>query len=113
MAYIDRDFLLKDIDESVVFSVRSGKISSEIRGANKIVDRIKNAPTADVVEVDKVAEMFAEQFGDKCPCNFNSNDEWLPYVCEHTNTCDCPCKEGWKQFVKYYAERKTIMNGGK
>lgn len=53
MAYIDRDLLLKDIDESVVFSVRSGKTSPEIRGANKIIDRIKNAPTADVVEVKR------------------------------------------------------------
>lgn len=49
--YIDKDLLLKDIDESVVFSVRSGVPSPEIRGANKIIDRIKNAPTADVAEV--------------------------------------------------------------
>lgn len=51
MEFIDKDLLLKDIDESVVFSVRSGVPSPEIRGANKIVDRIKNAPTADVAEV--------------------------------------------------------------
>ena len=51
MAYIDKDLLLKDIGESVVFSVRAGYISPELRGARKIIDRIKNAPTADVVEV--------------------------------------------------------------
>lgn len=51
MAYIDRDKLLKDISEGVVFTVRSGKPSAEIRGANKVIDRIKNAPAADVVEV--------------------------------------------------------------
>ena len=61
---------------------------------------------ADVVEVDKVAEMFAEQFGDKCPCNFNDNDEWLTLYCDYTNTCDCPCKDGWKQFIKHYDKRK-------
>ena len=49
--YIERDALLKDIEESVVFTVRSGKPSLEIRGANAIIDRIKSAPIADVVEV--------------------------------------------------------------
>ena len=49
--YIDREALLKDIEESVVFTVRSGKPSLEIRGANAITDRIKSAPAADVEEV--------------------------------------------------------------
>jgi hypothetical protein len=66
---------------------------------------------ADVVEVEKVAEMFAEQFGDKCPCNFNDNDEWLTQFCDHTNTCNCPCYEGWKQFIKHYDKRKEAKYG--
>ena len=49
--YIEREALLKDIEESVVFTVRQGQPSLEMRGANKITDRIKSAPTADVVEV--------------------------------------------------------------
>lgn len=49
--YIDADALLKDIEESVVFTVRTGQKSPEIRGANKIVDRIKSAPTVDMQEV--------------------------------------------------------------
>lgn len=53
MAYIDRDLLLQDISESVVFTVRNAETSPELRGARKIVDRIKNAPTADVVEVKR------------------------------------------------------------
>ena len=48
--YIDADLLLKDISESVVFSVR-GSNSPELRGARKIIGRIKEAPTADVAEV--------------------------------------------------------------
>lgn len=51
--YIEREVLLKDIEESVVFTVRSDKPSLEIRGANKITDRIKVAPAADVVEIPK------------------------------------------------------------
>lgn len=49
--YIEREALLKDISESVVFSVRKEQPLLEIRGANKITDRIKAAPAADVVEV--------------------------------------------------------------
>ena len=49
--YIEREALLQDIEESVRFTVRPGYPSAEIRGANKITDRIKSAPTADVVEV--------------------------------------------------------------
>ena len=48
--YINREELLKDIEDSVRFSARNG-VSAELRGAHKIVDRIKSAPTVDVVEV--------------------------------------------------------------
>lgn len=48
--YINREELLKDINDSVVFSTRNG-MSAELRGAHKIVDRIRSAPSADVVEV--------------------------------------------------------------
>lgn len=48
--YINREELLKDIDDSVRFSTRNG-VSAELRGAHKIVDCIHSAPSADVVEV--------------------------------------------------------------
>lgn len=49
--YIERNALLEDISESVVHTVRVGYPSPEVRGANKVIDRIKAAPVADVVEV--------------------------------------------------------------
>ena len=60
MTYIDRELLLQDISESVVFTVRNAETSPELRGAKKVIDRIRNAPTADVVEVVKVAEMLCK-----------------------------------------------------
>ena len=42
---IDRDALNKDIEQSVVFSARQQKQNAEIRGAFKVYDRIKVAPT--------------------------------------------------------------------
>ena len=51
--YIERGTLLKDISETVLFTVREGaKLpTTEMRGANKVIHQIKSAPTADVVEV--------------------------------------------------------------
>lgn len=46
---IDRDVLLKDIEESVVFSGQTP--NAEIVGANKVISRIKAAPIADVAPV--------------------------------------------------------------
>lgn len=85
--YIDADLLLKDIDESVVFSVRSGKTSSEIRGANKIIDRIKNAPTADVVEVVRCKDcMFClEGYNHENVCSAMTNPNYvnLDHFCSY------------------------------
>ncbi len=52
--YIDKEKLLEDIERSVVFTVRPDKpssINAELRGANKIIDRIRCAPAVDMVEV--------------------------------------------------------------
>ena len=66
--YIEREALLKDISESVVFTVKGDSPSLEIRGANKIIDRIKSAPTADVVEVNHGEWIVLADFADKSIC---------------------------------------------
>ena len=48
MDLIDRKALLEDIDEAVVFSVRPDMPNMELRGANKILDRIDVAPSVDI-----------------------------------------------------------------
>ena len=54
-----------------------------------------------------VACLLADVFGDKCACNFNGIDEWLPEKCEVIGTCPDPggvvC---WEQYLKYRAERR-------
>ncbi len=47
---IDRAALMADIESTVVFSGRELR-NAEIRGANKVMDRIADAPTVDAVEV--------------------------------------------------------------
>ena len=60
---------------------------------------------ADLVEVSKAAEILDEAFGNDYPCNFNNIDEWLPYLCEYANTCDCSSVKCWEQLIKHYDER--------
>ena len=47
---IDREALMADIEEAVVFSGRNSR-NAEISGANKIIDRIKDAPAVDAEPV--------------------------------------------------------------
>ena len=66
---------------------------------------------ADFVEVSKAAEILDEALGNDYPCNFNNIDEWLPYLCEYANTCDCSSVKCWEQLIKHYDERG--VNNGK
>lgn len=57
----------------------------------------------------EIAELLYELFGD-IACDFNDNDEWLPYVCKHSNTI-CPHINGvdcWLQFLKHYKNKEKI-----
>ena len=50
----------------------------------------------------EVAVILADAFGDDCACNFNGNDEWLPYLCELQEACPYPCGVAcWEQYLKY------------
>ena len=56
----------------------------------------------------EVAELLAEAIGDRCACNVNGNDEWLPLVCDFGQTV-CPNVYGvacWEQYLKHHGERK-------
>lgn len=77
-----------------------------------VIDILSDMPTVDAVEVDVVAQMLFDAFGDACPCNYNGNDEWLPFVCDgnecvkHNDPLYC-----WKQYIKHYGERKGDGDG--
>lgn len=59
---ISRSALLEDLEESVVFTVREGVQSAEIRGANKIIARIKAAPAADAEQICQQLGLVKEAF---------------------------------------------------
>ena len=59
--YIDAGALLEDIEQTVRFSCRDGVPSAEMRGANKIIDRIKAAPTISPDEVRGVGTWLRKE----------------------------------------------------
>jgi hypothetical protein len=49
--YIEREALLHDIEQSVVYTVREKITSAEMRGAHKIIERIKCAPAVEPIYI--------------------------------------------------------------
>ena len=79
--YIEREALLQTIDETVLFTVRESTRlpTPEMRGANKVIDRIKSAPTVDVVEIKhgKWVKKYPQYKNDgiyRCSCCKNDID---------------------------------------
>ena len=112
--YIEREATIDRIEEIDWYHISlQGNLAKGARSdihtplykADDIYNALKSIPTADVVEVDKVAEMLRLMFGDDCACNFNDNDEWLWEKCKYAET-DCPMPKErlgcWKEFVKHF-----------
>ena len=49
--YIEREALLRDIEQSVVYTARGKITSAEMRGAHKIIERIKCAPAVEPIYI--------------------------------------------------------------
>ena len=49
--YIDREALLHDIEQSVVYTARGKITSAEMRGAHKIIECIKCAPAVEPIYI--------------------------------------------------------------
>ena len=80
--YIDREALLQDIEQSVVFSARTGTVSAEMRAARKIVDRIRMAPS--LITLTPPNEPLI-------PCDLCRYN--LPSSCDGKPCCMCPAEK--------------------
>ena len=57
-----------------------------------------------------VAVILANAIGDDCACNINSNDEWLPQLCELQEACPEPVGVAcWEQYLKHRAEAEKAL----
>ena len=60
--------------------------------------------------VHDVAVILASAIGDDCACNINSNDEWLPQLCELQEACPEPVGVAcWEQYIKHRAEAEKVL----
>ena len=88
MRLIDADAMMRDIGETVIFSVRPDRPSAELRGARKVVDRIEAAPTVDAVEVK-----HGRWIRYKENCLYNRCSRCLYEHCREPNYCpNCGAK---------------------
>ena len=89
--YIEREALLQDIEDSVCFSAKTGTISAEMRGTNKIIDRIKCAPAADVEPVrhGRWIEYEDEYCGLFLKCSI-CGEEFVSWEADCARTNYCP-----------------------
>ena len=57
-----------------------------------------------------VAVILASAIGDDCACNINSNDEWLPQLCELQEACPEPVGVAcWEQYLKHRTEAEKAL----
>lgn len=83
---IDREALLHDIEQSVVYTVREKITSAEMRGARKVIERIKCAPAVEPIYIHEPTKSefkrMAVQVGYvpvvRCKdCVFSQSDGWV------------------------------------
>lgn len=107
--YIDKDKLLEDIEHSVVFTLRPDKpssINAELRGANKIIDRIRCAPAADVEEVRHGRWSMTKDGAAYCSACKRKMNPYL-YGYAHCAMCGARMDGGVNRI-----EIDTVKNGG-
>lgn len=65
--------------------------------------------------LEEVAQLLCDMYGDDCACNYNGNDEWLPFVCDHCDECPIPAEHlaCWKQYLIHLHEKERILTSGK
>ena len=109
--YIDANVLIKDIEQSKANNNHNNSIASQTHNAEHrhFIKMVLDQPTADVVEVEKVAEILADVTG-ASPCDFIGN-EWLVSCCEYVGHC-CQKSDGecWMQYLKYFGNEKEQCN---
>lgn len=106
--YIEREALLHDIEQSVVYTIREKITSAEMRGARKVIERIKCAPAVEPIYIHEPTKSefkrMAAQLGYepvvRCKDCEYSYDDISSLCCSHGVCVDCEvppnfyCAEG-------------------
>ena len=99
----DKEALIKETRAAC----RAGISPEEIAHAKDLLAAEKDGQ---LYTVHDVAVILASAIGDDCACNINSNDEWLPQLCELQEACPEPVGVAcWEQYLKHRAEAEKAL----
>ena len=74
------------------------------------VERTHAERDGQLYTANDVAVILASAIGDDCACNINSNNEWLPQLCELQDACPEPVGVAcWEQYLKHRAEAEKVL----
>ena len=99
----DKEALIKETRAAC----RAGISPEEIAHAKDLLAAEKDGK---LYTVHDVAVILASAIGDDCACNINSNDEWLPQLCELQEACPHPVGVAcWEQYLKHRDEAEKAL----
>ena len=99
----DKEALIKETRAAC----RAGISPEEIAHAKDLLAAEKDGQ---LYTLHDVAVILASAIGDDCACNINSNDEWLPQLCELQEACPHPVGVAcWEQYLKHRAEAEKAL----
>lgn len=92
--YIEREALLHDIEQSVVYTAKEKIPSAEMRGAHKIIERIKCAPAVEPIYIHDPTKSEFKRMAVQMGYEQVVYGRWVPncvgspalFVCDQCNT---------------------------
>ena len=111
-------FFLDDLD--ALISIHAPRVGSDSLAAYEdlgpveefaaLKERTHAERDGQLYTLHDVAVILASAIGDDCACNINSNDEWLPQVCELQEACPKPVGVAcWEQYLKHRDEAEKTL----
>lgn len=92
--YIEREALLHDIEQSVVYTVREKITSAEMRGAHKVIERIKCAPAVETIYIHEPTKSEFKRMAAQMDYAPVVHGQWIIGVDDDNFDVKCP-KCGW------------------
>lgn len=89
---IEREALLHDIEQSVVYTAREKITSAEMRGAHKIIERIKCAPAVEPIYIHEPTKDVAPVVHGRCP--ICSGRKILTQDCDNGYSVEVDAEQG-------------------
>lgn len=97
--YIDREALLHDIEQSVIYTAREKITSAEMRGAHKIIERIKCAPAVEPIYIHEPTKSEFKRMAVQMGYVQVVHGRWIIGVDNDDFDVKCP-KCGWNDIFE-------------